>query len=256
MIHIAANPTQLSNAASHILKATITPNAPLRVRRNRIMSAVGDLEYRLETHDLDVESTNPNPDGRSTRRVKDSQIIKSVARRVKPELKLSAITAGNLVLHHTTGTGDLYLGHQGGDVTVFELSDDHLVVFKQNEILAHSHTITTSLDPVVGTDLGLVLESRHAWVLAGTGELATATSGEVIVLDITDDDQPIVIEAEALLARTKNVTLTKPDNYNSRIVGRTIAQSAKYLPYDIDLGRTKIWLNATGTGQVVIRSSD
>ncbi|MEM9656380.1 MAG: AIM24 family protein [Actinomycetota bacterium] len=255
MIRIAANPTQLTNAASQILKATITPDAPLRVRRNRIMSAAGDIEYRLETHDLDAESTKPNPDRRSMRGVKDSRIIKSVARRVKPELKLSAITAGNLVLHHTTGTGDLYLGHQGGDVTVFDLNDDQLVVFKQNEILAHSDTITTSLDPVVGTDLGLVLESRHAWVLAGTGELATATSGEVIVLDITDD-RPILIEAEALLARTKNVTLTKPDNYNSRIVGRTIAQGAKYLPYDIDLGRTKIWLNATGAGQIVIRSSD
>jgi len=233
LIQRADHPTQFDNASGHVLQATVRPDSPVRLRRNRVMASVGPIEY---SHEGD--------DGRP----------RTPLHRLRSKTKLSTLTAGDLELQLATGEGTAYLGHEGGDVAVLELVDDELVVLDQTAVLAYSDSIVSSLEPVVGSDLGFIVDARHAWVLTGSGEIATATPGEVVILDL-DGVQPVEVEAEALLARTGGVQLAKASSYVGRLAARTAGQALQVVSGD-DVKRGRVWLGASGVGQILIRSSD
>lgn len=54
MLKKAESPIALTNAASHILEATVTPNAPLRIRRKSTLAQSGELEYWHETDETEA----------------------------------------------------------------------------------------------------------------------------------------------------------------------------------------------------------
>ena len=116
-------------------------------------------------------------------------------------------------------------------------------------------TFAVSDDHNINRRLGAVLGRTKYWSLVGSGDIATATSGETITVDVTPA-APAVVEAEAILAMSLDLTLTSTDDYKRRVAQRGVAEAAKLLPHSIDLGHRRVWLIAEGTGQIILRSSD
>lgn len=255
MIEIAEPQQAMWNAASHILGVTVTEDQPVRVRRGRTMTQSGAIEYWHEKHDLD-EQVRAELQARQTyERYSDRRFIGAIYRRIKPEVKSALTSGGNLILHRASGSGTIYLGRQGGDVTVFRLTDEELSIFSPSEVLAYSDTLTAVDDDHIDMRLGAILDRTNVWSLSGSGDLATATAGEVVIIEV-DEAAPALIEAEAILAMTSGLSIATPDNYKNKILQRGVAEALKYLPHNLDLGRRRVWLIAEGTGRLIIRSSD
>lgn len=139
-------------------------------------------------------------------------------------------------------------------MTVFRLTDASLAVFGPSEVLAYSDTFEMNDDNRISKHLGAVLGRTQYWTMTGSGDTATATSGETIVVAVTPES-PVLVEAETILAMSQTLTLVSTDDYKNRIAQRGVAEVAK-LRFGIDLGHRRVWLVAEGDGQMIIRSSD
>ena len=250
------DPPHLSHAASHILGAVVEPERPVRVRRSRILASRGNLELWHESNDIDDELRDRTRRDGWRAAVRDPGFASSASTRLEMDLAGDIALTGNLKMHRASGTGEIWLGHEGGDISVFHLDDDELVVLSQREVLAHDDALTVDLERCVPTEMAVVRDTTYAWVLRGTGHVATATPGETIVLDVTDE-APVVVEAEGLLAHTAGVELTAPDDYERRAAMRGVKWLLKNIPQiNVSTGRERIWMVANGSGSVVIRSGD
>lgn len=255
MIEIPESQHSLSMATSHILGVSIAHNSPMRVRRDQILAQSGLLEFWHETQETNRDIVESTKNRNETLAQRDAAFLKAVDRRVTPEIETGLLAGGNLLLHRASGEGEIYLGRNGGDITVFRVDDPGLVIFRQAEVLAYSDTLTATADKAVDKALATIIDATRAWTFSGSGELATATSGEVLLLQVTPE-KPVLVEAEAILAMTSALTVSTPENYTSKLLQRTVSEVVKYLPYNIDLGRRKVWLVVHGEGQIVVRSSD
>ena len=250
------DPPHLFHAASHILGATVVPERPVRVRRSRILASRGDLEFWHESNDLDDELRDQTHREGWREALRDTTFAASAKARIEMDLAGDVALTGNLKMHRASGTGQIWLGHEGGDISVFHLADDDLVVLSQREVLAHDDTLAVSLDRCVPKEMAIVRDTTYAWAMHGTGHLSTATPGETLVLDVTEED-PVVVEAEGLLAYTAGVELTPPADYERRAAMRGVKWLLKNIPQiNLATGRERIWMVANGNGSVIIRSGD
>ncbi len=250
------DPPHLFHAASHILGAVVEPGRPVRVRRSRILASRGDLEFWHESNDLDDELRDQAQQEGWRAALRDPGFTTSAKTRVEMDVAGDVALTGNLKMHRASGTGEMWLGYEGGDISVLHLADDDLVVLSQREVLAHDDALTVSLERCVPKEMAIVRDTTYAWVMHGTGHLATATPGETIVLDVTEGD-PVVVEAEGLLAYTAGVELSAPSDYERRAAMRGVKWLLKNIPQiNVATGRERIWMVANGTGSVIIRSGD
>lgn len=255
MLTISKTPKSLHNAASHTLHAKVTPDTALRVRRQYLLAQLGDITLTHDYQDAESELAEAVKDKRAWTGARDLDMIRALGKRLKPEVSVGALTAGHLFMHKAQGSGDIYLGTKGGDVSVFALNEESVTFYRQAEVLAYTDNLTAELSETVGKELGVVLGELHAWTLTGTGEIATATSGEVIVLPVTQDT-PVLVEGEALMASTTGVSISTTGDYAGRLTMRAVAEIAKHVPNGFDLGRQKVWVSAEGEGTIIVRSSD
>ncbi len=66
-----------------------------------------------------------------------------------------------------------------------------------------------------------------------------------------------MVEADAVLAYTGDLTFTAADSYRSHMAKRDLRWILKNDPQvGLDLGRERVWLNAQGGGQIIIRGTD
>lgn len=252
MIEIADPQDAFTNAASHILRVRITPDHPVQVRRGRTLAQRGALVFAPQQEKSGDELTD---DVEDRQRIRGLAFVKGTYARLRPAVGAAVTAGGNLYLKRASGEGEIFLGRNGGDITVFRVDDPALIVLEPAEVLAHSDTLTATLVKNTNKKLAVAVDATHAWTFNGHGDLATATSGEVIVLGVTPE-QPVLVETEAILAMSSGIRLTPPENYTSKIVERGIGKALKLLPTNIDLGHRRVWMVADGTGQVVVRSSD
>lgn len=253
---LETDPAHMFHAASHILGVVIQPDGPTRVRHSRILASRGDLSYWHESKDLDSELRDRTEREGWRGAMRDSDFAASAKARIEMDVAGDLALTGNLRMHRASGDGQIWLGHEGGDISVFHLEDDELVVLSQSEVLAHADTLEVTLDNRVPKEMAIVRDSTYAWVMRGTGHLATATPGETIALDVTVDD-PVVVEADGLLAYSGGIELTAPDDYERRAAMRGVKWLLKNIPQiNLSTGRERIWMVAEGTGTVVIRSGD
>lgn len=258
MLDLAKNEDQLTHASSHILRAWIIEGRPLRVRRSRVLAQIGELDLWREGDETEAEMRQAATD-RDRDKEKGKSLLHSLFRRkVRPIAEGGILAKGDLHLHRATGEGEIFLGHKGGDVSVFDLADESLFVFTPREVLAHDDSLVAELSNRIDPKLGAVLGSTKAWTLTGAGQFATATNGEVVVVSV-EPERPVIIEVEAVAAATTGISYETPDDYRRRVAERGLAAALKYsphLPQNIDVGRRRVWAVATGTGQMIVRSSD
>ena len=250
------DPDHLFHAASHILGALVRPEMPLRVRHSRVLASRGDLTYHHESNELDNSLRETVEQSGWRAAIRDETFTTTAKARIEMDVAGDLALTGNLKMHKVSGTGQLWLGYEGGDVSIFHLADDELIVLSQSEVLAHDDALTVALERRVPREMAIVRDTTYAWVMRGTGHLATATPGETVVLDITDDD-PILVEGDGLLAYTSGIELTPPDDYERRAAMRGAKWLLKNIPQiNLATGRERIWMVANGRGTVVIRSGD
>ncbi len=250
------DPDHLFHAASHILGAIVRPDIPLRIRQSRVLASRGDLAYHHESNELD-NSLRDKVDRSGWRAaIRDDSFTATAKNRIEMDIAGDLALTGNLKMHQVSGTGQLWLGHEGGDVSVFHLADNELIVLSQREVLAHDDTLDVTLERRLPKEMAIVRDTTYAWVMRGTGHVATATPGETVVLDVCEDD-PILVEGDALLAYTSGIELTAPDDYERRAAMRGAKWLLKNIPQiNLSTGRERVWMVANGRGTVVIRSGD
>lgn len=255
MLLKTTKPTALSNAAAHILRATVSGDRPLWVRRSGVLAESGDLTFRHAPKDA-RDRMRRTIKSKGWLRVKNRDIAADAQLDAEGELAGPLANAGNLKAHRATGDGEILLGHRGGDVTVFSVVDDRVVFLDQAEILAYDDTLVATLESTHVKEIAMVIGTDYGWILSGSGDFATATTGETIVLEVRPD-RSVRFEVEALLAHTAGVEVTITDDYVSRISKRGAKWLLKVIPkLNVDLGRERVWLQAHGRGQLVIRASD
>lgn len=250
------DPEHLFHAASHILGALVRPDVPLRIRHSRVLASRGDLTYHHETNELDATLRDEVERSGWQAAMRDESFTAAARSRIEMDVAGDLALTGNLKMHQVSGTGQIWLGHEGGDVSIFHLDDDELVVLAQGEILAHDDALDVTLEERVPTEMTIVRETTYAWVMRGTGHLATATPGETVVIDV-DEDDPVLVEGDGLLAYTGAIELTPPDDYERRAAMRGVKWLLKNIPQiNLSTGRERIWMVANGRGSLVIRSGD
>ena len=243
-------------AATHILGVRVTPERPLRVRLRYILAERGSIEHRHEQHDLYEELRQQVDRMGLSAAVNDEEFRKAAAKRLDIDVAGGVALVGNLKAHRAEGEGEIWLGHEAGDISVFEVVEDSVVVVSQKEVLAYDDTLTIALEEVIPVAMTAVRDSTFAWTLSGSGLIATATPGETIVLDVTDDT-PVRVESEALLAFTSGVELVAPEDFTQRAIVRGLKWLVQFIPrVNIRLRREPVWMTARGTGTVIIRSGD
>ncbi len=256
LVKLDPDPDHLFHAASHILGAIVRPDVPLRIRHSRVLASRGDLTYHHESHELDASLRDTVERSGWRAAVGDESFTATARSRIEMDVAGDLALTGNLKMHRASGGGQIWLGHEGGDVSVFHLADDELIVLAQGEVLAHDDALDVALERRVPREMAIVRDTTYAWVMRGTGHVATATPGETVVLDVTEDD-PVLVEGDALLAYTSGIELTPPDDYERRAAMRGVKWLLKNIPQiNLSTGRERIWMVANGRGSVVIRSGD
>lgn len=252
MIEVAREPEQLDHMTSHVLRAVVTPGKPLRVRHDRVVAQVGALEF---WRDGDNEQGARSAGSHGSSAIRER--IKSLLRKVKPWVEAGLLSRGHLFFHRATGDGDIYLADDGGDITIFDMVDERLFVFKPSEILAHDESIVAELSERVDDKFAAVLGAARVWTLTGSGQFAAATNGEAVVLTI-EPDRPMLVEVEAIAAASTGIRYESLADYKRRMVERGVAAALKYSPHvplNVDVGRRRVWMVAHGQGQLVVRSA-
>ena len=250
------DPPHLFHAASHILGARVTAEHPIRVRQSRILASRGDVEFWHETNDIDDDLRKHTDQGKWRTAIGNADFTSSAMARIEMDTAGDIALTGNLKMHRASGTGEIWLGHDGGDVSVFLLDADDLVALSQSEVLAHDDALAANLEDCVPSEMAIVRDTTYAWVVRGTGHVATATPGETIVLSVTEDE-PVAVDAEALLAYTSGVELTAPGDYERRAAVRGVKWLLENIPQiSLSTSRERIWMVANGAGSVIIRSAD
>jgi uncharacterized protein (AIM24 family) len=246
----------MSPVATHVLRVHVTPGRPVRVRLRYILAERGSIEHRHEQHDLDEELRRQVERMGLSAAVNDEEFRKTATKRVDLDVAGGVALVGNLKAHRAEGEGEIWLGHEAGDISIFEVTDDSLVVVSQKEILAYDDTLAPTLEEVIPVAMAAVRNSTFAWILSGSGLIATATPGGTVVLDVTDD-APVRVESEALLAFTSGVELVAPEDFTQRATVRVLTWLVQFIPrVNIKLRREPVWMTARGTGTLVIRSGD
>ncbi|WP_166346215.1 AIM24 family protein [Phytoactinopolyspora limicola] len=247
---------RMFHAASHVLGVRVAPERPMRIRRNRILAERGTITYRHEGDDLDDELRQLVERKGLRRAARDKKFRDMAAKRVDVDVAGGIVLTGNLKAHRGSGDGEVWLGYQGGDVSILEIVDDSVVVLSQQEVLAFDDDLSVTLEETIPLQLAAVRDTTFAWVVRGTGLIATATPGQTVVLKVTED-APLRVEAEAVLAFTAGVEFAAPADYNRRATLRGVKWLLQFIPrVNIKPGRERVWMTASGEGTVVIRSSD
>ena len=251
-----ADEDRMFHAASHILGVLVAADRPVRVRHNRVLAVKGQIEFWHEGQAI-ADEVATKVEGQGWRRaLADKEVRSALDAGFDAELAGHVALAGQLKVHRASGSGQVWLGHHGGDISIFELDRDGLVVLAQSQILAHDDSIATSLEDVLPREMVVTHDTVYAWVLRGTGLIASATPGEVVTIDV-DEGDPILVEAEALLAYTEGISLAAPDDYNRRAAMREIKWLLKNIPQvNLETDRERVWMIASGVGTLVVRASD
>jgi hypothetical protein len=243
-------------AATHVLGVRITPEQPVRVRLRYILAERGEIEHRHEQHDLDEKLRQQVERMGLSAAVNDEEFRKAATERVDIDVAGGVALVGNLKAHRAEGEGEIWLGHEGGDISVFEVVDDSVVIVSQKEVLAYDDTFAVTLEEVIPVAMTAVRDSTFAWILSGSGLIATSTPGETIELDVTEE-MPVRVESEALLAFTSGIELDAPEDFAQRAIVRFLKWLVQFIPrVNIKLRREPVWITARGTGTVIVRSGD
>ncbi len=244
---LSDDPGRMFHASGHVLGVRVTEDHPMGVRAVYVIAAQGELEFRSGKHgprsDSRAHTTDPDAGAGTT---------KSTTTTAEADAARTAALATELTIEHATGDGTVWLGYQGGDVTIFELDDDSVTVLAQEEFLAHDASLSASLKKAVPKELVAVL-SPVGWVITGSGLFATATSGEVITVDVTDDT-PAIVESGSILAFTAGVELAGADAFKRRVAAKGIKELLGAV--SVNMPRERVWLQASGSGTLMLRSKD
>lgn len=244
------------HAASHVLGVAVAPDRPVRIRHSRILAAKGQVEYWHEGQAIADQVAAKVKQQGLRRAVGDEEFEAATKAGFDAEVAGDVALTGHLKVHRASGSGQVWLGHHGGDISIFRLDQDGLVVLTQSQILAYDDSIVASLDEVLPDEMVVTHDTTYAWVLRGSGLIATATPGEVVIIEVTEAE-PILVEAEALLGYTEGITLSAPDDYNRRAAMREVKWLLENIPQiNLQTSRERVWMIASGTGAAVVRASD
>lgn len=235
--------------SAHILRAQVTAETPVRVRRADLLAYSSKLTLTTHTvHDY----RSMAPESAPQRMVAG---VKAIGRRLKPTVTGATLTGGNLHLHVATGHGHLHLGHRSRDVSIFRITDDNVFFLKTARVLAFSDTLQATITDSYGQAENLTDAATHAWQLTGTGEIGIATQSEPTIVPITTGE-PLIVETRALLALSGNLTLKPTDLYEARATLRTVGDVASFVYGNDTFGRENVWVEVSGTGSIAIQSAE
>ncbi len=147
------------------------------------------------------------------------------------------------------GSGEIFYGHQGTFVVVFDLDGTQRLSVEADRLLAHDMTLTRSVmffgeqGGVMGAVRGAVSgQGLFTTILSGAGQAAVISHGEAFRLQVRPD-RPIVVDPQAYVAHLGDINLQVKANVSWRnAVGRSSGET--------------IQLHATGSGTVLVQPSE
>ncbi|MDS2172638.1 AIM24 family protein [Nesterenkonia sp. CL21] len=246
----------LCPAAQHILGVRVTPEHPVLVSRRRILAQRGALTLHHEQQDIDADLRRQLKDKGWGRSARDRRFRRRLARSIDIDVAGGLTLTGNLKTHTASGDGMLWLGRRGGDISLFELQEATLVVLSPQEVLAHDAGLTSSLEEAIPLSMAAVRDTTFAWLIRGSGTLATATPGETVVVEV-HEDEPLRVEGDALLAFTQGIDISVPEDYTRQTTIRGVKWLLQFIPrLNLRPEPEPVWLTLSGAGHVIVRARD
>ncbi len=229
----------LTPEVGHILRVDVTPDRPKQVRHREVLANHLSVTIDGESSTEQTDASEPSDDDEEAAQT-------STEANQSESLKGTKGGTGYLQLKQATGDGSLWLGRQGGDITVIAI-DGPIVLVSQAELLATDGTIVTHLSTEIPDALGNTTGASRVWELHGTGHVAFATNGMPVAINLTEDE-PLRIEANALLAYDTTVSIEEADDHNKQLRRR----DAETLANKGNSENTRVWIRAGGNGTVLV----